>query len=106
MGKPSSGMARRLALLRIDVSKECIIFIIRVKRIGEVGATLAVTSNRSTVFIRKALQLLVIANVVHTSLILFNTMMEEKVPPKRRFLQEPHGVPSQKTPFFIVTSVK
>jgi hypothetical protein len=24
------------------------------------------------------------------------------VPPKRRFLQEPHGVTSQKTPFFIV----
>jgi hypothetical protein len=28
------------------------------------------------------------------------------VPPKRRFLQEPHGVTSQKTPFFIVTAVK
>jgi hypothetical protein len=27
------------------------------------------------------------------------------VPPKRRFLQEPHGVTSQKTPFFIVTAV-
>jgi hypothetical protein len=28
------------------------------------------------------------------------------VPPKRRFLQEPHGVPSLKTKFFIVTAVK
>jgi hypothetical protein len=28
------------------------------------------------------------------------------VPPKRRFLQEPHGVTSQKTPFFIVNAVK
>jgi hypothetical protein len=28
------------------------------------------------------------------------------VPPKRRFLQEPHGVTSQKTSFFIVTAVK
>jgi hypothetical protein len=28
------------------------------------------------------------------------------VPPKRRFLQEPHGVTSKKTPFFIVTVVK
>jgi hypothetical protein len=28
------------------------------------------------------------------------------VPPKRRFLQEPHAVTSQKTVFFIVTSVK
>jgi hypothetical protein len=26
--------------------------------------------------------------------------------PKRRFLQELHGVTSQKTPFFIVTAVK
>jgi hypothetical protein len=29
-----------------------------------------------------------------------------QVPPKRRFLQEPRGVTSQKTPFFIVTAVK
>jgi hypothetical protein len=28
------------------------------------------------------------------------------VPPKRRFLQEPHGVTIQKTPFLIVTAVK
>jgi hypothetical protein len=28
------------------------------------------------------------------------------VPPKRLFLQDPHGVTSQKTPFFIVTAVK
>jgi hypothetical protein len=28
------------------------------------------------------------------------------VPPKRRFLQEPHGVTFQKTAFFIVTAVK
>jgi hypothetical protein len=26
--------------------------------------------------------------------------MRRQVPPKRRFLQEPHGVTSQKTPFF------
>jgi hypothetical protein len=29
-----------------------------------------------------------------------------QVPLKRRFLQEPHGVTTQKTPFFIVTAVK
>jgi hypothetical protein len=29
-----------------------------------------------------------------------------QVPPKRRFLREPHGVTTQKTPFFIVTAVK
>jgi hypothetical protein len=28
------------------------------------------------------------------------------IPPKRRFLQEPHGITSQKTAFFIVTAVK
>jgi hypothetical protein len=28
------------------------------------------------------------------------------VPSKRRFLQEPHGVTTQKTEFFIVTAVK
>jgi hypothetical protein len=33
-------------------------------------------------------------------------MKEEQVPPKRRFLQEPYGVTSQKTPIFIVTAVK
>jgi hypothetical protein len=27
-------------------------------------------------------------------------------PPKLRFLQKPHGVTSQNTPFFIVTAVK
>jgi hypothetical protein len=32
--------------------------------------------------------------------------MRRQVPPKRRFLQEPHGVTTQKTPFFIVTVVK
>jgi hypothetical protein len=28
-----------------------------------------------------------------------------QVPPKRRFLQEPHGVTTQKTPFFIMILV-
>jgi hypothetical protein len=28
------------------------------------------------------------------------------VPPKRRLLQDPHGVTSKKTPFFTVTAVK
>jgi hypothetical protein len=45
---PSSGMLRLIALVRTDVSKEPIAFIIRVTRIGELGTTLAVTSYRST----------------------------------------------------------
>jgi hypothetical protein len=31
---------------------------------------------------------------------------KRQVAPKRRFLKEPHGVTTQKTPFFIVTAVK
>jgi hypothetical protein len=60
-------------LLRAEVSKELSASFIRVTRIGELGTTLAVTSNRRTL---------------------------------RQFLQEPHGVTFQKTPFFIVTAVK
>jgi hypothetical protein len=44
----SSGMLRRVAFVRTDVSEECNASIIRVTRIGELGKTLAVTSNRST----------------------------------------------------------
>jgi hypothetical protein len=57
-----------------EVSEELSGSFIRVTRIGELGTTLAVTS------------------VVPSSPIL--------VPLKRRFLQEPHGVTSQKTTFF------
>jgi hypothetical protein len=43
---PSPGMVRRVALVRTDVSEERIACIINVARIGELGTTLAVTSNR------------------------------------------------------------
>jgi hypothetical protein len=42
----SSGMLRRVALVRTDVSEELIASFIRVTRIYELGTTLAVTSNR------------------------------------------------------------
>jgi hypothetical protein len=45
---PSSGMLRRVDLVRTDVSEERIASIIRVTRIGGIGTTLAVTSNGST----------------------------------------------------------
>jgi hypothetical protein len=44
---PSSGMLRREALVRTNVSEDRITSIIRATRIGELGRTLAVTSNRS-----------------------------------------------------------
>jgi hypothetical protein len=42
----SSGMLRRVALVRTDISEGCIASIIRVTGISELGTTLAVTSNQ------------------------------------------------------------
>jgi hypothetical protein len=71
--------------------------IIRVARISEIGTTLAVNWQpmhrlRLTLFL------------VHW----FSShwWWRRYIPPKRRFLQEPHGVTSQKTVFFVVTVVK
>jgi hypothetical protein len=44
----SSGMLRRVALVRTDVSEELSASFIRVTRIGGLGTTLAETSNRRT----------------------------------------------------------
>jgi hypothetical protein len=44
----SSGILRRVALVRTDVSEEFSASFIRVTRIGELGTTLAVTSNWRT----------------------------------------------------------
>jgi hypothetical protein len=44
----SSGMLRRVAPVRIDVSEELRAYFIRVTRIGELETTLAITSNRRT----------------------------------------------------------
>jgi hypothetical protein len=66
----SSGMLRRVALVRNDVSEELSVSFIRVTRIGELGTTLAVTSNRRTlhlVFLRGVRRLLVTASVVPNS---------------------------------------
>jgi hypothetical protein len=45
----SSGILRRVALVRTDISEELSASFIRVTRIGELGTTLAVTSNRRSV---------------------------------------------------------
>jgi hypothetical protein len=60
----SSGMLRHVALVRTDVSEELSASIIRMTRIGELGRTLAVTSNRRTLFFRRVCQLLVTADVL------------------------------------------
>jgi hypothetical protein len=46
VGKPGR-MLRRVALVRTNVSEECMASIIRVKIISELGTTSAVTTNRS-----------------------------------------------------------
>jgi hypothetical protein len=47
-----------------------------------------------------------ICSILVNLLSLQPTANKHQVPPKRRFLQEPHGVTSQKTPFFIFTAVE
>jgi hypothetical protein len=69
----SSGMLRRVALVRTDVSKELGASFIRVTRNGELRTTLAVTSNRRTL---QRNTKLVTASVVPSSPILVTLMKE------------------------------
>jgi hypothetical protein len=80
----SSAMLRRVDLVRTDVSEEPGASLIRVTRIG-------ISSQRTS--------------VASCSLCSYSCHPHEGGPPdspKRRFLQEPHGVTSQKTSFFNV----
>jgi hypothetical protein len=75
----SSGLLRRVALVRTDVSEEHGASFIRVTKIGELGTTQAVTSNRRTLrrnYLRSVCRLLVAACVVPSSPI-FVTLMKE-----------------------------
>jgi hypothetical protein len=116
----SSGMLRRVAVVRTDDSEEFSASFIRVTRIFirrmpsfEMLRPLAlvrrdVSDGRKTSFIR-----LTRIGVVGTTLtVTSNRSCEEilwwwrtYVPPKRQILQEPHGVTGQKTAFFIVRAV-
>jgi hypothetical protein len=70
-------MLHRVALVRTDVLEERSASFIRVTRIGELGTTLAVTSNQSTlVFLRSVRRLLVIASIVPGSQILITLTKE------------------------------
>jgi hypothetical protein len=64
----SSGLLRRVALVRTDVSEELSTSYIRVTRIGELGTTLVVTTNLR--------RLLVAVSVVPSSPILVTLMKE------------------------------
>jgi hypothetical protein len=75
-------MLRRVALVRTDVLEELSSSMIRATRIGQLG-TFAVTSNRA----------------FPVNLFLSPWWWRRYVPPKRRFLQESHGVTFQKTRF-------
>jgi hypothetical protein len=78
---PSSGMLRRVALVRTDVSEEPSASIIKVTRIGELWITLAITDARLAhlVFLHSVHRLLVKAIVVPSSLIFVTQMMEEAI---------------------------
>jgi hypothetical protein len=78
----SSEMLRRVALVKTDVSEELCASFIRMTGIGELGTTPVTAS-------------------VLISTILVTLMKEAQFHSKRRFFQEPHGVTSQKTSFFI-----
>jgi hypothetical protein len=70
-------MLHRVALVRTDVSEELSASFINVTRIGELGTTLAVTSNGChLVFLRSVFRLLVRASVVPSSPILVTLMKE------------------------------
>jgi hypothetical protein len=73
----SSGILARVDLIRVDVSEERITSIIRVTRNGKLGTMLEVNRNRNALL---------------------------SVLPKRRFLQQSHGVTFQKTAFFTKQS--
>jgi hypothetical protein len=68
----SSGMLRRVALVRTDVSEVLKASFIGVTRIGELGTTLAVS--RKCLFLRSIRRLLVTASVVPSSQILVTLM--------------------------------
>jgi hypothetical protein len=108
----SSGMLHHVGLVRIDVSEELSASFIRLTRIGEQGTKLAVNyqpthaAKKYQVFLHSVRRLLVTANVVHSSPIIVTLMKEALRSSEHRLLQEPHGVTSQKTSFFIVTAVE
>jgi hypothetical protein len=100
-------MLRRAALVRTDVSEELSASFISVTSINELGTTLAIYSNRRKLwrntwyfFAACVGYYIRLTFLVHR--FLSPWWRRRYVPPKRQFLQEPHGVTSQKMAFFII----
>jgi hypothetical protein len=93
-------MLRRVALVRTGVSGEIIALFIRVTRVAELRNSIlhGISSQRASVA----------SYCLRCSWLTDSCHLDDgrDIFPKCRFLQEPHGVTSQKTPFFIVTAVK
>jgi hypothetical protein len=79
----SPGMLRRVALVRTDVSEELSASFIRMTRIGEIGTTKAVTSNR---------RILVTGSFVPSSPILVTLMKEALISSETSVLTR--GIPT------------
>jgi hypothetical protein len=73
----SSGVLRHVALVGTNVSEALSASFIKVTRIGELGTTLAVTSNQHTllVFLRSVCRLLVTASIPSSPILV--TLMKE-----------------------------
>jgi hypothetical protein len=86
-------MIRHVGLVRTDVSEELSASIIRVTRIGELGKTLAVTSNRRTLLSLR--RLLVAASFVPSSPILITLIKEALRSPETSVLTRAtwHNIP-------------
>jgi hypothetical protein len=108
---PSYGVLRQVALVRTDVLEECRSSVIRVARISAPGTTLAVTSNRCT--LQRNIMYFFASCVgwqLQLTLFLVHWFMPPwwrrfYVPPKCRFLWEPHAITTQKMSYFIVTAM-
>jgi hypothetical protein len=79
----SSGMLRRVALVRTDVSEELSASFIRVTRIGELGTTLAVISHQR--MLRRNMPFFIVTAVKTSNLTYPDTDLEIYSKPQRAF---------------------